>query len=90
MKRNQGNVIILFVVILLTILIILLLTLKTKIQKGWNTSSQQTLATEKKITPNETPSSQATTSKENAPLPPQHEPYRVCRRLFLFKLGHLT
>ena len=71
MKRNQGNVIILFVVILLTILIILLLTLKTKIQKGWNTSSQQTLATEKKITPNETPSSQATTSKENAPLPPQ-------------------
>ena len=59
MKRNQGNV------------IILLLTLKTKIQKGWNTSSQQTLATEKKITPNETPSSQATTSKENAPLPPQ-------------------
>lgn len=71
MKRNQGNVIILFVIILLTILIILLLTLKTKIQKGWNTSSQQTLATEKKITPNETPSSQATTSKENAPLPPQ-------------------
>lgn len=71
MKRNQGNVIILFVIILLTILIILLLTLKTKIQKGWNTSSQQTLATEKKITPNETPSSQATTSKENAQLPPQ-------------------
>ncbi len=71
MKRNQGNVIILFVIILLTILIILLLTLKTKIQKGWNTSSQQTQATDKKITPNETPSSQATTSKENAQLPPQ-------------------
>lgn len=71
MKRNQGNVIILFVIILLTILIILLLSLKTKIQKGWNTSSQQTQATDKKITPNETPSSQATTSKENAQLPPQ-------------------
>lgn len=71
MKRNQGNVIILFVIILLTILIILLLSLKTKIQKGWNASSQQTQATEKKITPNETSSSLATTSKENAQLPPQ-------------------
>lgn len=71
MKRNQGNVIILFVIILLTILIILLLSLKTKIQKGWNTSSQQPQAIEKKITPNETTSSQATTSKEDAQLPPQ-------------------
>lgn len=71
MKRNQGNVIILFVIILLTIIIILLLTLKTKIQNGWNTSSQQTQATEKKIKPNELASSQITTSQENAQLLPQ-------------------
>ena len=28
--------------------------------------------------------------KPYAGIKPQHEPYRVCRRLFLFKLGHLT
>lgn len=49
MKRNQGNVIILFIIILLTILIIVLLSLKTKIQKGWNTSPQEQESTKKSL-----------------------------------------
>lgn len=74
MKRNQGNVIILFVIILLTLLIILLLSLKTKIQKGWNTSSQHPQSTEKKLTPDATASSQAFAPQAIEPIEPQHPP----------------
>ena len=44
MKKNQGNVVILFAIILLGLLLIFIFPLKGKIQNEWNSSSQKTQA----------------------------------------------
>lgn len=69
MKNNQGNIVILFVIIILVLLLIFIFTMKDKINKGWNSSSQKTQTTETPVQKPETKN--PFTAPDNLKQPPQ-------------------